>query len=207
MRSVATGSSSRRCGRWRGGIAGILRSALRVIQSVVSCARMCRPSSVSTSSGPPVRGKAASSRSAPAVTVPRRTLLRADGESARCARCSTRRRSAALACPPVRDWMTITGGSAQGESTGSVTRARRARREHVAPRAGGIGAAVRALGRAARPRPAGRLGRGGAAAAGAERDSADEHAWRRARRAVRCGSSPSTTGYRRPGCLQAPSSG
>ena len=38
-----------------------------------------------------------------------------------CLRCSTRRRSAGLAFPPVRACSTSIGGSAQGESTGSVT--------------------------------------------------------------------------------------
>ena len=117
------------------------RRAVRVIHSVVSCARMRRPSRASTSSGPPVRGNAASSRNAPAEATPRCTLRRAAGESARFLRCRTRRRSAALALPPDRACRTSMGGSAQGESTGSVTCGTGRVATAFAPRAGGGGAA------------------------------------------------------------------
>ena len=82
-RSLATGSSRSRFGRRCAGIARTPRSAVRVIHSVVSCARIWRPVTASTSSGPFVRGNAASSLSAPAEALPAVTLRRAAGDSAR----------------------------------------------------------------------------------------------------------------------------
>ena len=66
-----------------------------------------------------------------------------------CLRCSTRRRSAALALPPVRACSTSIGGSAQGESTGSVTCGTWRTTVALAPRAAGTVGRARCVTRGA----------------------------------------------------------